>query len=128
MEKRELSMTTSTSLIVSGSIVKLTKNWRSHESILQFPNEFFYGNEVLACGDPVVINSYVRGDILITPGFPIIFHAITGKDEREAGSPSFFNRPEASLVKEYVNKLMADRRVRISKSLYPKGCELLRMN
>jgi helicase MOV-10 len=70
----------------------------------------------MACGDPVVINSYLQGEILVKKGFPILFHAISGLDEREANSPSFFNRSEASLVKDYVQRLMTDRRVRISKS------------
>jgi helicase MOV-10 len=76
----------------------------------------FYASALLPYGDPVVINSYIRSSILPPEGqeFPIIFHAISGKDEREGGSPSFFNRSEASLVKEYVGTLMEDRRVRIS--------------
>ncbi len=33
-----------------------------------------------------------------THSFPIIFHAVVGKDEREASSPSWFNQMEAKLV------------------------------
>ena len=98
-------------------VVKLLKNWRSHESILRFPDNYFYAGELQACGDPALINSYLQSDILPTRGFPMIFHAISGKDEREASSPSFFNRGEATLVKEYVQDLMSDRRVRISTSV-----------
>src|ERR1700761_8775846 len=97
-------------------VVKLLKNWRSHESILHFPDNYFYAGELQACGDPAVINSYLNSDILPKKGFPMIFHAISGKDEREASSPSFFNRGEATLVKEYVQNLMGDRRVRICSS------------
>jgi helicase MOV-10 len=52
----------------------------------------------------------------VSPLFPIVFHAISGKDDREASSPSFFNIDEVSLVKDYVQKLRADRKFRISTS------------
>nr|CAD7198399.1 unnamed protein product [Timema douglasi] len=42
-------------------------------------------------------------------GFPIIFHGIVGKDEREASSPSYFNVQEIDLVLSYVGKLLQDR-------------------
>jgi helicase MOV-10 len=38
-----------------------------------------------------------------------MFHAISGNDEREASSPSYFNRHEASQVKNYVKILLAGR-------------------
>lgn len=44
----------------------------------------------------------------------MIFHGVSGKDEREASSPSFFNIAEASLVKSYVQDLFDDRRLRLS--------------
>ncbi|TDL24445.1 P-loop containing nucleoside triphosphate hydrolase protein [Rickenella mellea] len=96
------------------TIVKLTKNWRSHPSILKFPNDEFYKGELEACGDPLVTRSLLRWDELPTPNFPIIFHGISGKDMREASSPSFFNIDEASLVKTYVQKLFDDRRLRLT--------------
>ena len=99
--------------LIALSIVKLTKNWRSHADILQFPNEKFYRGELEACGDPLVTHSLLRWDQLVTRDFPIVFHGITGKDEREASSPSFFNRHEASLVKFYVEQLFGDRRLRL---------------
>jgi helicase MOV-10 len=97
-------------------VVKLLKNWRSHENILRFPNENFYGGELQTCGDRTIINSYLQSDILNTKGFPMIFEAIKGKDQREGSSPSFFNVGEATLVKQYVVDLLSDRRVLISKS------------
>ena len=96
------------------SVVKLTKNWRSHPDILKFPNERFYRGGLIACADPVVTHSMLRWDCLVTPDYPIVFHGIRGKDEREASSPSFFNIDEASLVKDYVGELFGDRRLRMS--------------
>jgi|ERR1700722_8270190 len=91
------------------SVVKLIKNFRSHNAILKFPNERFYKGELQMCGPPKVINSYLGSPLLISKRFPIVFHAICGKDDREASSPSFFNVDEASQVKAYVQTLKADR-------------------
>ncbi|KAF8217659.1 P-loop containing nucleoside triphosphate hydrolase protein [Mycena galopus ATCC 62051] len=96
------------------SVVKLTKNYRSHNAILKFPNERFYKGELQQCGDPSVINAYLNSPLLPAKTFPVIFHAISGKDDREASSPSFFNIDEVSQVKEYIQKLRADRRFRIT--------------
>lgn len=99
------------------SWVKLLKNWRSHPSILEYPNEAFYQGELEAHADPAVVNSLLRFESLPNKQFPIIFHGIAGKDEREAESPSYFNRDEASLVKKYVTELFDDKRFRLSKFL-----------
>ncbi|AWP07771.1 putative helicase mov-10-B.2 [Scophthalmus maximus] len=46
---------------------------------------------------------YVR---LLSQGFPLIFHGVTGVDERESSSPSFFNRAEVEVLMDYVKKLL----------------------
>lgn len=38
-------------------------------------------------------------------GFPVIFHGVMGKDEREAKSPSFFNVTEIQILVSYLTKL-----------------------
>lgn len=58
--------------------VRLTKNWRSHESILRFPNDTFYGGELEACGDPAIVNSLATSRLLPTPGFQVVFHGVAG--------------------------------------------------
>ena len=92
--------------------MKLVKNFRSHNSILQLPNERFYGNELQECGDPVFLDKYLRSPLLPSPKFPVVFHAISGKDDREASSPSFFNIDEILQVKAYVQRLKNDRNLR----------------
>ncbi|KII91294.1 hypothetical protein PLICRDRAFT_105552 [Plicaturopsis crispa FD-325 SS-3] len=94
------------------SVVKLVKNFRSHPAILKFPNENFYGGDLQPCGDPKAINAYIDAPILVSKKFPIVFHAISGKDDREASSPSFFNIDEATQVKAYVKQLRDDRTFR----------------
>jgi helicase MOV-10 len=96
--------------------VKLIKNFRSHHAILKFPNERFYRGDLQPCGDPKVINFYVGSQHLVDRNkkFPIVFHAISGKDDREASSPSFFNIDEVTVVKDIIRKLRDDRKLRIS--------------
>ena len=62
-----------------------------------------------------MINSYIGSSHLVSRSFPIVFHALYGKDDREASSPSFFNIDEVTQVKTYVETLRADRRYRIGK-------------
>ena len=71
----------------------------------QVPNELFYDNELRACADEVLRNSLCNWDGLKRPGFPVIFEAVFGKDQREESSPSFFNAEEVSVVLRYVREL-----------------------
>lgn len=95
-------------------VIKLVKNFRSHNAILKYPNERFYRSELQQCGDPKIINAYIGSAHLPSKKFPVIFHSISGKDDREASSPSFFNIDEATQVKAYVEALRADRKVRLT--------------
>ena len=107
----------SAKLMENSSVVKLTKNFRSHGSILQFPNERFYDNELEQCAAPALVNAYLDSPLLPAKKFPVIFHAVSGKDDREASSPSFFNVDEVLQIKAYVEKLKSDRRFRTCKLL-----------
>ncbi|KAJ3555412.1 hypothetical protein NM688_g2589 [Phlebia brevispora] len=98
------------------TVVKLVQNFRSHDAILRFPNERFYGGDLRPCGDRKVINAYIGSSFLPNARFPIIFHASTGKDDREMSSPSFFNAVEAMIIKKYVEDLKANRVVRVADS------------
>ncbi|EGO29183.1 hypothetical protein SERLADRAFT_456582, partial [Serpula lacrymans var. lacrymans S7.9] len=91
------------------TVVKLVKNFRSHKIILQFPNERFYGNDLEPCADRKIANAMLGSSQLATKYFPIVFHAVHGRDQQEASSPSFFNIDEITQVKTYVEALRADR-------------------
>ncbi|KAF5361203.1 hypothetical protein D9757_013607 [Collybiopsis confluens] len=84
------------------SVIKLTKIFRSHGAILKFPNERLYGGDLECCGNPKVINFYLDSQHIVAKKFPIVFHSIAGKDDREASSPSFFSINEATQVKELI--------------------------
>ena len=93
--------------------VKLTKNYRSHQAILDYPNDRFYNGELEVCGPPAVIDSFLGSPQLVSPRFPVVFHAISGKNDREASSPSYFNIDEAIQTKAYIVALLADRQFAI---------------
>ena len=97
------------------SVVKLVKNFRSHKAILQFPNEKFYRGDLVSCGDPAIVNNFLNSQYLPSKKFPVVFHAVSGKDDREASSPSFFNIDEVLQIKYYVQKLKNDKKFRTGK-------------
>ncbi|KAF9003324.1 RNA helicase [Cyathus striatus] len=98
------------------TVVKLVKNFRSHSAILKFPNEQFYQGDLEVCAHPRVTDTYLNSSFLPSKRFPVVFHAVHGKDLREASSPSFFNIDEILQVKQYVKQLREDRQFRTSDS------------
>uniref|UniRef100_A0AAQ4S9P5 RNA helicase n=1 Tax=Gasterosteus aculeatus aculeatus TaxID=481459 RepID=A0AAQ4S9P5_GASAC len=87
-------------------VSKLLRNYRSHASILKIPNELFYENELQVFADRGERETYCNWEHLPQKGFPLIFHGVMGKDEREANSPSFFNVCEIEVLVDYLTKLM----------------------
>ncbi|XP_068454650.1 putative helicase mov-10-B.2 [Clinocottus analis] len=87
-------------------VTKLLRNYRSHPAILKVPNELFYDEELLCCADEMMRNSYCRWEYLKKQDFPVIFKGVTGVDDREASSPSFFNVAEVEVLMDYVKKLL----------------------
>lgn len=49
---------------------------------------------------------FVFWSVLFFQGFPVIFHGVVGKDERESNSPSFFNTSEIDIMMDYLKKLL----------------------
>ncbi|KAH6905316.1 RNA helicase [Coprinopsis sp. MPI-PUGE-AT-0042] len=97
----------------STTVVKLIKNFRSHPAILKFPNERFYAGDLQPYASAATINAFLNSPFLPeNPKFPVVFHAVSGKDDREASSPSFFNVDEVLQVKSYVQQLKGGRKFR----------------
>jgi helicase MOV-10 len=88
-------------------ITKLTHNYRSHASLLQVPSTLFYDSELIASAVKQRSESFIGWRHLPNPNVPLLFHSITFKDEREENSPSYFNAGEASVVVDYVKKVLA---------------------
>ncbi|TFK72808.1 P-loop containing nucleoside triphosphate hydrolase protein [Pluteus cervinus] len=96
------------------TVVKLVRNYRSHNAIIQIPNERFYDGDLVASGDAVKINAYIDSTYLqetANPKFPIVFHAVAGQDDRESTSPSYFNKFEAIKVRDTVQALLGAHRL-----------------
>lgn len=55
-------------------------------------------------------------------GFPLIFHGVNGKEEREESSPSWFNINEVDLVLNYVTKLLLECK---SPRVYPQDVGII---
>ncbi|XP_053355474.1 putative helicase mov-10-B.1 [Clarias gariepinus] len=87
-------------------VTKLLRNYRSHPAILKIPNELFYENELQVFANQIQREAFCQWEHLPKQGFPVIFHGVMGKDEREANSPSFFNVSEIEVLVSYLKKLL----------------------
>ena len=95
-------------------VVKLLRNYRSHPDILHIPNHSFYEGELIPDADEAARTILCSWPELPKRGFPLVFHGVVGRDEREERSPSFFNVDEISVVMQYVASLLESRRPKIS--------------
>lgn len=95
-------------------VTKLIENYRSHPAILTLPNEEFYDGELQVKANEMVTRSLCEWEHLPKKKFPIIFHGIEGKDEREADSPSFFNKQEVVTCCHYIEQLLESRDIRVT--------------
>ncbi|XP_039294725.1 putative helicase mov-10-B.1 isoform X2 [Nilaparvata lugens] len=87
-------------------ITKLSRNYRSHNDILKIPNQLFYQGELLASGNPDVLNSCLKLDFLPQKKHPVIFHGVTGIEEQDNTSPSYYNMNEVDHVVSYITMLI----------------------
>jgi len=94
-------------------VVKLLHNYRSHPDILHIPNQSFYEGELIPCADEGARTMLCSWPDLPKREFPMVFHGVIGRDEREERSPSFFNVDEISVVMRYVASLLDSRRPKI---------------
>jgi helicase MOV-10 len=85
--------------------VKLLRNYRSHQSILNIPNSLFYKGELEAHADKVVVESLLGWELLRNRKHPILFMHTMGIDQRDGDSPSWFNITEIQRVKQVVQSL-----------------------
>ncbi|KAI5095127.1 putative helicase mov-10-B.1, partial [Silurus meridionalis] len=124
MTKNPLYMRTDTGFN-SNYVTKLLRNYRSHRAILKTPNEMFYDGELQPCADEYSINFYCSWEHLPKPDFPLIFHGVPGKDERESNSPSFFNTSEITVVVDYLKKLLLTQAKKNIAKISPKDIGII---
>ncbi|XP_053171020.1 putative helicase mov-10-B.1 isoform X1 [Scomber japonicus] len=106
-------------------VTKLLRNYRSHPAILKIPNELFYENELQVFADQWERKAYCNWEYLPKKGFPVIFHGVMGKDEREANSPSFFNVSEIEVLVDYLTKLLETQGKKGLPKLSPKDIGII---
>jgi helicase MOV-10 len=95
--------------------VKLINNYRSHRAIIEVPKTLFYGNELNECaGEFRNLFTTLKWPLLPNKNFPLIFHPVYGKEEREGSSPSYFNISEVETINKYLTELL-DSKVRDKK-------------
>ncbi|KAF5285040.1 hypothetical protein FQR65_LT02352 [Abscondita terminalis] len=90
-------------------VTKLLKSYRSHPAILELPNRLFYDGELIPPEDTSLTHVAIGWEELPNKNFPLIYHSVIGKDEREANSPSFFNLQEIDVVAKYLETLIGSR-------------------
>uniref|UniRef100_A0A8C7D0A6 RNA helicase n=1 Tax=Oncorhynchus kisutch TaxID=8019 RepID=A0A8C7D0A6_ONCKI len=106
-------------------VTKLLRNYRSHPAILKIPNELFYEKELQVFADQWDRETYCNWEHLPKEGFPLIFHGVLGKDEREGNSPSFFNVSEIEVLMDYLTKLMKTQGKKGLPKLSPKDIGII---
>lgn len=88
------------------AITMLRICYRCHTAILEQPKVIFYESN-LRC-EAKVDREMLNCNLLVVKNFPIIFHGINGSEERDYGSPSWFNSDEVEIVVHYVQKLLEE--------------------
>ena len=90
-------------------VCMLTKNYRSHSSIISLPSRLFYFDKLRACADPMTVNRFTGWDELPNPNFPCVFHGVVGEELRESSSPSWFNPDEILVAGDWISKVLNKR-------------------
>nr|XP_029731597.1 helicase MOV-10-like [Aedes albopictus] len=89
-------------------ITQLRDNFRSHQNLLNFPNNAFYAGQLRAKASPELTHWALKWPRLPNPNCPLIFHSIVGKTQRDNSSFSLFNREEAELVLDYLGDILSN--------------------
>lgn len=89
-------------------VIKLVRNYRSHDFLIQLPSKLFYENELISCAPETITQRYVGWSQLPNRKIPFIFRGLNSQHQREGSNPSFFNPIECVEVRSYVHRLLSD--------------------
>jgi helicase MOV-10 len=89
--------------VTSRGVVKLVRNYRSHNELLSLPSAMFYDGELRACADQNDVGRFVGAELLQGANrmVPMLFVNVNGREEREPHSPSRFNGAEVEVALRY---------------------------
>ncbi|XP_050325111.1 putative helicase MOV-10 isoform X2 [Bactrocera neohumeralis] len=85
---------------------RLCRNFRSHPAIVKLFNELYYDNKLESMASIENTNLAAKWKGLHDPNFPILFHAVNGREQYDEDSSSFYNWEEGELVLKYVDDLL----------------------
>ncbi|XP_011206907.2 putative helicase MOV-10 isoform X2 [Bactrocera dorsalis] len=85
---------------------RLCRNFRSHPAIVKLFSELYYDNKLESMASRENTNLAAKWKGLHDPNFPILFHAVNGREQYDEDSSSFYNWEEGELVLEYVDDLL----------------------
>ena len=91
-----------------GLVTMLTRNYRSHEAIIRLPNDIYYDGDLTCHADSATSHNMCEWEGLPRKGFPVLFHAVDGENQREETSPSWFNPQEVETCIEHAQSLIKD--------------------
>jgi superfamily I DNA and/or RNA helicase len=95
-------------------VTLLKKNYRSNVNIIKVSSDLFYHSELEAMAQKDVTDKFLGVHFLPNPDFPVVFHALKGKQCQEADSPSWFNPVEGFQAVKYLQMLYELEGVRVN--------------
>lgn len=92
--------------------IQLTKNYRSHQSLLAISSALFYNGSLQAYAPSSLVSSLERWECLPNRrGFPLLFYGLIGQDVYEEEYSSFYNPLEAAKLVQIMEELLASKTV-----------------
>ncbi|XP_036334287.1 putative helicase MOV-10 [Rhagoletis pomonella] len=85
---------------------RLCRNFRSHTAIVKLFSQLYYDDKLQAMAPAEETNWATKWEGLNDPNFPILFHAVHGREELDDESDSIHNGREIGVVFQYVNMLL----------------------
>ncbi|KAH9959443.1 P-loop containing nucleoside triphosphate hydrolase protein [Russula dissimulans] len=94
---------------VGETIVDLRRNYRSHDAIIAFSNQSFYGNTIRDYGNAYITYHLVLSGVLPKKGFPVVFHGVDSSEEHKESPSLSVEFREALTIRNYCVELTRDR-------------------
>ncbi len=89
-------------------IVKLESTYRAHPAILKLYSDMFYEGKLVSFADESVTHSLLRWRRLPNPDVPLLFIHSDGEEDRDPGSPSWYNQREMEHVMSTIDSLKSE--------------------
>jgi len=91
-------------VVSKAQVVMLTKNYRSHPSIVEHFSKMFYNESLEAFAPPGISDQILCWNRFTNPQIPCLFMHVEGVEARDFDSPSFYNVLEKELAIQVVDE------------------------